>query len=50
MKGMSALKSLKAELPYHIKGLYYTDEIGNISTSNAFRDVRYLIIDSIKTK
>ena len=37
--GKSALKSLQAELPYHAWGVYYRDEIGNISTSNAKRNV-----------
>lgn len=37
--GKSALKSLNADLPYNAWGVYYTDEIGNISTSNAWRDV-----------
>jgi hypothetical protein len=37
--GKNALKSLYAELPYHAWGAYYYDEIGNISTSNAYRDV-----------
>lgn len=36
--GKSALKSLNADLPYNSWGVYYTDEIGNISTSNAWRD------------
>jgi oligosaccharyltransferase complex subunit alpha (ribophorin I) len=38
--GKSALKSLKAELPYNSWGVYYHDEIGNISTSHAWRDVK----------
>lgn len=37
--GKNALKSLYAELPHHAWGAYYYDEIGNISTSNAYRDV-----------
>ena len=37
--GASALKSLDAEYPIHTWGMYYTDDIGNISTSNAYRDV-----------
>lgn len=32
------MRSLKAELPYHANGVYYFDEIGNISTSHAHRD------------
>ena len=37
--GKNALKSLSAELPFHATGVYYRDEVGNISTSNAFRRV-----------
>jgi len=37
--GKSALKELSADYPIHTWGMYYTDDIGNISTSNAFRDV-----------
>lgn len=29
---------MKAELPYHAWGVYYTDDIGNVSTSHAHRD------------
>jgi len=32
-----------ADLPYNAWGVYYTDEIGNISTSNAWRDVNSFI-------
>lgn len=32
-----AIKSLETKLPRYIRGLYYWDYIGNISTSNAFR-------------
>lgn len=35
--GKSALKSLKAKVPVHAWGLHYRDEIGNVSTSKAFR-------------
>lgn len=41
-----AIKSLETQLPHYIRGLYYWDFIGNISTSNAFReenDVRFRI-------
>ena len=41
--GNSALKELKAQYPIHTWGMYYTDDIGNISTSNAHRDVISLI-------
>jgi len=37
--GKNALKSLSAELPYSAKGVWYRDEIGNISTSHAWKDV-----------
>jgi len=37
--GKSALQSLEATYPIHTWGMYYTDDIGNISTSNAYRDV-----------
>lgn len=33
-----AIKSLETSLPRYIRGLYYWDYIGNISSSNAFRD------------
>lgn len=33
-----AIKSLSTDLPRYIRGLYYWDFIGNISSSNAFRD------------
>lgn len=33
-----AIKSLETTLPRYIRGLYYWDYIGNISTSNANRD------------
>ena len=32
-----AVKSLETKLPRYIRGLYYWDYIGNISSSNAFR-------------
>ena len=41
-----AVKNLETRLPHYIRGLYYWDYIGNISTSNAFReedDVRFRI-------
>jgi oligosaccharyltransferase complex subunit alpha (ribophorin I) len=37
--GKNALKELIATLPFSTWGIYYRDEIGNISTSNAKRDV-----------
>jgi len=33
-----AIKSLETNLPRYIRGLYYWDYIGNISSSNAFRE------------
>jgi oligosaccharyltransferase complex subunit alpha (ribophorin I) len=33
-----AIKSLQTDLPRYIRGLYYWDYIGNISSSNAFRE------------
>ena len=38
--GKNAITKMDAELPYHTWGLWYRDEIGNISTSNAWRDVK----------
>lgn len=37
-----AIKSLNSVLPRYIRGLYYWDYIGNISTSNAFRDQEHV--------
>ena len=34
----------RINLPYEIKGLYYRDEVGNISTSKAFRDHRNEVV------
>lgn len=42
--GKNALTNLKADLPYHAWGVYYTDDIGNVSTSHAYRDVLFIII------
>lgn len=36
--GRNAIKSFQINLPRYIRGLYYYDFIGNISSSNAFRD------------
>jgi oligosaccharyltransferase complex subunit alpha (ribophorin I) len=36
--GKTALKNFRTELPRYIRGLYYYDYIGNISSSNAYRD------------
>ena len=37
--GKNALKSIRAKLPLRSWGLWYRDEIGNISTSNARREL-----------
>jgi oligosaccharyltransferase complex subunit alpha (ribophorin I) len=37
--GKNALKDLEAHLPFKCWGIYYRDEIGNISTSHAARGV-----------
>jgi oligosaccharyltransferase complex subunit alpha (ribophorin I) len=37
--GKNAFKQTTAILPYAAWGLYYKDEVGNISTSRAYRDV-----------
>ena len=34
----NAFKGIDFDLPYEVWGLYYLDEVGNISTSKAFRD------------
>jgi oligosaccharyltransferase complex subunit alpha (ribophorin I) len=34
----NAYKGIEFDLPYEIWGLYYQDEVGNISTSKAYRD------------
>jgi hypothetical protein len=36
--GKHAVKSLETKLPRYIRGLYYYDFIGNISSSNAYRN------------
>jgi oligosaccharyltransferase complex subunit alpha (ribophorin I) len=33
-----AVKSVETDLPRYVRGLYYWDYIGNISSSSAFRD------------
>ena len=37
--GKNALKSIRAKLPLRAWGLWYRDEIGNVSTSNAKREM-----------
>ena len=37
--GRNALKSIRAKLPLRAWGLWYRDEIGNVSTSNARREM-----------
>lgn len=34
----NVFKGIDFELPYEVWGLYYRDEVGNISTSRAWRD------------
>ena len=38
--GLNGIKKLRAKLPLRSNGLWYRDEIGNISTSRAVRNVR----------
>ncbi len=38
--GRNAIRKLKAKLPMKSFGLWYRDEIGNVSTSRAAREVR----------
>ncbi len=40
--GKSAIKNFQIDLPRYIRGLYYYDFIGNISTSNAFRNEEHV--------
>jgi len=40
--GKNAIKGLTTRLPRYIRGLYYYDYIGNISTSVAYRDADYV--------
>lgn len=37
-KGDNCLKTIMAEYPWYIQGMYFHDYIGNISSTNAFRD------------
>lgn len=37
--GKNAIKGFESHLPIKSWGVYYKDEIGNISTSNAYRGV-----------
>lgn len=37
-RSLYAIKNMETDLPHYIRGLYYWDYIGNISTSNAFRN------------
>lgn len=43
--GDTSIKSLHTEFPRHIHDLYYTDYIGNISSSHAFRDEHAVTLD-----
>ena len=42
--GLNGVKKLRAKLPLRSNGLWYGDEIGNISTSRANRNVSFLFI------
>jgi hypothetical protein len=44
-KGESCLKDLASEYPYYIKGLWISDYIGNISSSNALRSTTKVNLD-----
>lgn len=44
-KGQSCLKDLATEYPYYIKGLWISDYIGNISSSNALRSTTKVNLD-----
>lgn len=44
MAGKNGLKTLYAELPFSSTGVWYRDEIGNISTSHAWKDRQNQII------
>ncbi len=37
-KGDNCLKTIFAEYPAYIQGMYFHDYIGNISSTNAYRD------------
>jgi oligosaccharyltransferase complex subunit alpha (ribophorin I) len=41
--GKNAIRKLRARLPIRSFGLWYRDEIGNVSTSRAAREVGYYI-------
>lgn len=43
--GRNSFKQTGATLPYESWGLYFKDEVGNISTSKAYRDVHRDIIE-----
>jgi oligosaccharyltransferase complex subunit alpha (ribophorin I) len=43
--GKTAIKRISTDLPRYIRGLYYYDYIGNISSSNAFRDQDKVVFD-----
>ena len=45
--GKNAIRKMRARLPIKSFGLWYRDEIGNVSTSRAAREVnRFIIISS----
>jgi len=41
--GKNAIRDLRASYPIKAYGLWYRDEIGNVSTSNAAREVNKII-------
>ena len=40
--GKNCLTSISAEMPWYIQGLYIYDFIGNITTTNAFREENHV--------
>lgn len=41
--GKNALRSMRAHLPIRSFGIWYRDEIGNVSTSRAAREVYFIL-------
>jgi oligosaccharyltransferase complex subunit alpha (ribophorin I) len=44
IRGASAVRRLVAKLPPRAHSVYYRDEIGNISTSNLWGDLKKVVI------
>jgi oligosaccharyltransferase complex subunit alpha (ribophorin I) len=42
--GKNAIREFRARYPIKSYGLWYRDEIGNVSTSSALREVKYFYI------